>query len=263
MTHRYLGFYLLAVLLLLFYWFPIVWWVGNLLIGRGVYLPPGLPLWSLIGRTVTLSLMSSVLSVLVAYPGVLLWRLSGSPARRLVLALMVLPLLMGLLSRNYSWIGLLSNRGIIGSVGSTLLGEDFLYSRTAVVVVMASVFMPISFFILVQGTALIRKIQIDAAKTLGAPDWRIVFSVVLPLTRRAAALAIGFTFALAVGFFVTPRMLGGGKYDFVGNAILMYVDLGLFNAASTVSIIFLAVGLLPAIGIAWYSMRRRRLVSGR
>lgn len=177
--------------------------------------------------------------------------------------MMVLPLLMGLLARNYSWIGLLSNPGIIGSSGRVLFGSGFLYSIGAIIVVMVCIFVPVSFFILIQGARAIRTVQIDAARTLGVPDWKIVFKVLIPLTTRAALLAFCFTFSLAVGFFVTPNMIGGGKYDFIGNAILMYVDLGSFEVASSLGVIFLGIMIIPSIGIALYALKRRKLISGR
>jgi putative spermidine/putrescine transport system permease protein len=178
-------------------------------------------------------------------------------------AIMVLPLLMGLLARNYSWIGLLSNPGSIGNIGKVLFGAKFLYSQNAVVLVMTSVFVPISYFILVQGVRSIRAVQFDAAQTLGLTDYKIVFFVMLPMTIRAAILAFGFVFAFSVGFFVTPSMLGGGNYDFIGNAILVYINFGRFEIASTISLAFLGLILAPAIVIAWYALKRRHFVSGR
>ena len=245
MRRQFIGGYSLVVILLVCYWVPIAWWAWRAFTGPGIALPHGLPFGHLVVRTVVLSFLASSLSVVAAYPFVLLWRLSPRVSRPMGLLVMAAPLLMGLLARNYSWIGLLSNQGAPGALARAILGGGFLYSSTGVVITMACIFTPLSFFILLQGVHTASMAHVESARTLGAPDWKILMFVVLPLTFRSAVLALGFTFAFAVGFFVTPRMIGGGKYEFVGNSILMYVDLGRFDIATAISLAFLAVMTIP------------------
>jgi len=254
---------LLAVAVLFAYWLPTAWWLWGLAHSAEVSLPDGLPFWRLVWRTCFLSLLASTFSIASAYPFVLTWRMSGSMARRTITTLMMFPLIMGLLARNYSWVGMLTNRGELGRLGRALLGDTLLFSSGGVVVVMATIFTPIAFFILLQGVRLVQMEQIEAARTLGLTEWRAFLFVVLPMTQRAAALTAGFTFALAVGFFVTPQMIGGGKHDFVGNAILGFVEFGRFEKASAIALAFLALMLVPALGIALFSLRRRAFLSGR
>lgn len=257
------GYYVLGSFLLVFYWAPIAWWAVNLFWVAGFHIPADLPLGPIFIRTLSLSLSSALLSVVFSYPGVILWRLSTPPIRWLIYAMMLVPLLMGLLARNYAWIGMLSNTGPVGDLGRLIFGEGFLYGPIAVMVVMASVFVPLSFFILVQGASLFRSAHIEAARTLGASEVSIVIHVLFPLTFRAAVLAFGFSFALAVGFFVTPQMIGGGRYDFVGNIVLAYIDLGRFDVASSISMVFLGICMIPAAVASYYVLRRRHRVSGR
>ncbi|QDT43475.1 Putrescine transport system permease protein PotH [Gimesia alba] len=255
--------YLLASVVGIFYWIPMTWWILDLLVLEGLSIPWNLSLGVLFFRTFMLSLLCSLMSVVAAYPAVLLWRFSSGLSQKVLIVLTVLPLLMGLLSRNYSWIGLFSNETVNSVTNLLLFGKNFLYTPAAVVVVMTSIFVPLSFFILLQGVASIRQEQIDAARTLGVSDSRILLTVVLPQTYRAAMLACSFTFALAIGFFVTPKMIGGGNVDFIGNIILLYVEIGKFNKASGIGLLFLLVFLVPGTFVTWYLFRYRQLTSGR
>ena len=255
--------YTLAIVVLAAYWVPIIWWLWDFMLAKEMVFPKGLPFGSLVWRSCSLSFFASAISLIAAYPFVLVWRISGSLTRRVITALMVIPLLMGLLPRNYSWIGLLTNPQLFGQLGRWFFGDVFLFSKIGVIVVMATIFLPISFFILLQGARSVRREHIEASRSLGVTDWKTIFVVIVPMTYRAAVLAMGFTFAFAVGFFVTPSMVGGGKYDFIGNAILVFVELGQFEKASTIALAFLALMILPAIGVLLFALRRRALVSGR
>jgi ABC-type spermidine/putrescine transport system permease subunit I len=255
---------LLIAFLLLLYLGPLFFWGSQVFSREERLIPQGLPFWSLLGRTILFSLFSSFGSIVFAYPLLLLWLVSGALIRKALFSLLVVPLVMGLLARNYSWIGMLSATTAFSSMGGSYLGlTEVLYTPTAVVCVMACVFLPMSFFILLQGVTTIHLDQVEAARTLGLPDWRIVFKIILPLTYRAALLAFGFAFALAVGFFVTPRMVGGGKFDLMGNAILMYVNIGRFDAASSVASLFLVLLTVPLFLILLYALLRRIRVVGR
>src|SRR3712207_9412296 len=103
---------------------------------------------------------------------------------------------------------------------------------------------------------------VEAARTLGAKDWKILLFVIIPLSLRAALLAFGLILAMAVGYFVTPNMMGGGKVDFVSNATLQYINLGLFGGASAVAIYFLAIMIVPVLLIALFALKRRALLTG-
>ena len=160
---------------------------------------------------------------------------------------------------------MLCGSGTITSMGWALInGQQFLYTQLSVYVVMTCIFIPIAFFILIQGTSFVfSKYHVDAARTLGVPYWKILFVVILPLTLRAAVLAFGLNLAMSVGCFITPRMIGGGKSDFISNAILISVNQGHFGQASMLALRFLFVMAIPVAIIAFSALRRRLMITGR
>jgi ABC-type spermidine/putrescine transport system permease subunit I len=243
-----------------FYWLPVGWWLLRADSGARAALPTDTHfLLGVSVQTLWVSVLAAAIAVLGAYPLVVFWWLSGPLGRVVTIWLTVPPLIMGFLARNYAWIALLS--GDASPPPMTWLSQ-YLYTRPAVVFVMSCVFVPTAFFILMQGIRSVTHGQIDTARTLGTPDWRIVSSVILPQTRRAAVLAFALIVAMGVGFFVTPHMIGGGKCDFIANVILQYINLGQFGHASRVALVFLLVMAGPVIWITRYAIRRRIFLTG-
>ncbi len=173
-----------------------------------------------------------------------------------------MPLAVGFLARNYSWIGVLSGNDTVSSLGLYYLqAEKLLYTKEAVVLVMAYIFIPFAYFILKNAFDAIRVEEIEAAVVLGATDAEVVLKVLFPRTLRQAAIGIVLIFAIALGYFVTPRMLGGGKVDMVGNLVWNYANLGQFAMASRISFWFLLVfSPFYAVSFLLIVLARRRVL---
>lgn len=254
----------LVAVLAISYWIPLLWWVGQY--GRHGLptLPRDLPFGLLLRRTFFVSMIVASGAIVAAYPIALLWRLSPGWCRRLFAAVMAAPLLLGFIARNYSWIGMLGSDDPIISIGWSLVdGRHLLYTKFAVELVMTSAFVPVAFFLLVQGVAAVTQEHVDAARTLGAPDSRVLFHVLLPQSFRAAILAFGMVFSMSLGWFITPRLLGGGRFDFVSNWVLTLVNLGSFGDASNVAFFFLLATALPSVIVTFLAVKRRRFITGR
>jgi spermidine/putrescine transport system permease protein len=164
---------------------------------------------------------------------------------------------MGLLARNYSWIGLLSGKSLFSFSFPLLKASSILYTEKAVVGVMVYIFIPFVFYALTYGLLSVKEEHIEAGRILGANIFQIIIYIVLPLSQRAALLAGFFVFISSVGYFVTPFMLGGGKYDFVGNLILAISNYGLFDEASKFAIAFFII-LIPFYVLFMYFIIRRK-----
>lgn len=173
---------------------------------------------------------------------------------------MTLPLLIGFVARNYSWTGLLSHfyTGPLAFIGRL---QD---SALGVIIVMSIVFTPFAFFIVSQGALRLQPEYFAAARTLGATDLRACLVITAPLIFPSVSIAIGMTFILGLGYFITPQLIGGGNYPFIGNGVLRLLnDLGDVTAASQLALALLLTVLIPMslivlLGAAWRIGRRRR-----
>lgn len=249
-----------------FYWFPLILWVVDSIQGGQASSTTleDYPFWTTTWRTLFVSMLVAVFATVAAYPLALVWRFSGPTVRRFLAVTMTAPLILGLLARNYSWIGMLSSTKPMTSMGWSIVGgNDLIFTPWSVGLVMSCIFVPITFFILIQGISGVKANHILAARTCGAVDWRILAFLVIPMTLRAAVLSFGLVLAMAVGYFITPRMIGGGKTQFISNIILELLNRGDFSQASQMGLKFLLFMTLPVVMIIWYSLRLRQRSTGR
>jgi len=249
------GSSLLIVQFALLYWLPLLLWTVLFAPQFAGATGESAPFWNVLWITVRVCFLSTLWSVLAAYAFLLMWLLSRR-LREVILVIMVIPLVIGFLARNYAWIGVLST-----SAGHSLM-PGLLYSELGVYVVMSTIFIPTAFFVLLQGLSSVSAEMVDAARTLGASDRRILWRLVIPLTFRAQLLAVLLNFAVALDYFVTPRMIGGGKLPFMSMIVLTYFNTGNIRMASLMAIDFLLAVVLPALGLCILVLRRRERQSG-
>lgn len=258
------GAALLITALLLIYWGPVLWWLGATFLSERSRLPADFPFASLARRTVVVSLVTAVGSTALAYSVALLWRIASAPLRSLLSTAMVVPMVMGALARNYSWRAMLASHEPVASLGwSWLHGPNLQYTELSVFIVMTCVFVPVAFFILVQGSSAATQDQVDAARVMGATEDTIIRSVICPHMNRAVTLCLGLVFSMASGYFITPQMVGGSKVPLMGNAVYVYVNLGEFGIAAAIGLWFLAIMIGPVALVMVFSMRQRILSMGR
>jgi mannopine transport system permease protein len=217
-------------------------------------------------RALITTLLSSVLvsAVSVGLGGLLAWhiKVSRSTAVKAVLWLAVLaPFWMGTVVKNYSIVILLSSEGPLDK-GLELLGlapVSWLYTSTAVAFGMVYTMVPYAAFSLYGVFLTIDRSLLDAARGLGASRARAISSVMLPLAMPGIVASGALVFAISLGFYVTPVLLGGAQAPFMASYIQDYIFTFYdYPIASAASVILLAVALLT-LGLALALVGRGRL----
>jgi spermidine/putrescine transport system permease protein len=167
-----------------------------------------------LANSVEIALAVTVLSTLLAWP--LAWIIAEEVAprwRRLALALAVLPFWTSYVVRSYAWSLVLAKQGVVngflGDLGLPAL--DLGNSRAAIVIGFTHFFtmlMTLTIYAsLVQLPPNLRR----AAADLGAGPLATFRHVILPLTLPGVTTGAFLTFALCIGDYVTPQILGGGR----------------------------------------------------
>jgi spermidine/putrescine transport system permease protein len=182
---------------------------------------------SILGRSLSLALQTTVFVILLAYP--LAFFIARSPAQRrnTLLFLVLVPLWTNFVIRIYAWIMILRTQGVLNSVLGWLAGLvglsyapfDFYPSQGAVLVGMVYEFLP--FMILPIYTSL-EKIDgplFEAAADLGANSLWTFLRVTLPLSMPGVVAGTILTFIPVIGTFVVSDILGGRQVILVGNLI--------------------------------------------
>jgi mannopine transport system permease protein len=164
-------------------------------------------------RTARIALVVMASSLLLGYPvAYAMARLKGSlPVIATVCVFFALwsPILV----RSYAWIVLLQRNGIINAflkqTGITETGLRMLYTEGAVILAMIHVLIPFMILPIFAALRLIPHDYTRAALNLGASPFVAFARVTFPLSLPGVFAGCVMTFILALGFYVTPALVGG------------------------------------------------------
>ena len=215
----------------------------------------GTPLYSrVLLITLRISLCTTGVAVLLAYPVALVMSRSAPFVGRVITMIVIAPLIVSVVVRTYGWELILGN-GPTGILNWVLLATGLakapvklLYSETAVVIGSLHVFFPLMVLPLSSALGKIDPRLEDAARTLGAGSWRIFRRITLPLSLPGLAVGCGLVFSLTAGSFVTPAILGGTGAQMLGmlvdQQILVVYD---WPFGATVATVLVAIVLIANI----------------
>jgi putative spermidine/putrescine transport system permease protein len=198
--------------------------------------------------------ITTIACALLGYPLAYLMATTSPRARTLLTAAVMIPFWTSVLARSLAWIILLGKRGIINEwlVGAGLADApvQFLFNSLGVQIGMIHVLLP--FMVLPIWAILTRldKALPLAARSLGASPTRTFVHIILPLSLPGLLAGCTLVFMLAVGFYVTPALLGGDRDITLAGLIEMVVrDLLDWPFGSMLSLALMAiVGAIFALG---------------
>jgi spermidine/putrescine transport system permease protein len=174
-------------------------------------------------RSFGLSLTTTLLALLVGFPTALYMALQPERYRNLLVFLVTIPFWTNLLVRNYAWILLLRNNGLIDGTLNKLgiISEpiNVLYTPFATGIGLTYSFLP---FMVLPIYASLEKLDfrlVEAAFDLGANRMRALFRVIVPLSGPGIIAGCILVFVPCLGAYVTPELLGGSKSMMIGNLI--------------------------------------------
>jgi putative spermidine/putrescine transport system permease protein len=207
----------------------------------------------IIGRTVGMAALVTVTDAIVAFPFAYYMARVATPRRRnLLFTAVLLPLWASYLARVYAWIVILQNGGVLNwSLAKLGLGSpDIGFSNTAMWIVFSYIWLPYMIIPTFGALERIPNSLLEASADLGARSFRTTWRVLLPLALPGIVAGSIFTFALTLGDFITPILIGGANSNFIGNVI--YSNIGVagnlpFAATlATVPIVIMIVYLIGA-----------------
>jgi len=213
-------------------------------------------------RTLTTAAVVTIGTVLLAYPYAYLLTVVRPATRRLLLAAALVPFWTSLMVRNFAWVVLLQPRGPLNSVLDALGMDRLSLLGTAAGVTIGEIQILLPFVILPLYARLrtIDRRLIDAAVSLGAPIWRAMLRIYLPLSVPGILSGALLSFVLSLGFYITPALLGGSQQQLLSPLIVSQVTqtLAMGRAGAMAAVLLLAAFLLIALAF----MGSRGLVEG-
>ncbi|WP_063842791.1 ABC transporter permease [Sphaerimonospora mesophila] len=202
-------------------------------------------------RTFFVAVICTVVCVLFAYPYAYLMTLAGPRVRRVLLVLVLLPFWTSLMVRTYAWLVLLQDTGPIKAALEAIgLGQVHLIRNTAGVVIgMAQILLPFMVLPLYNNLQKIERSDLLAAQSLGATPlrafWRAYFPQSLPGLFAGGVLV----FILALGFYITPVILGSPQNSMMSQLIVRQVTERLDWAGGGAMAVVLTVLTLVFVGL--------------
>ena len=208
-------------------------------------------LMTLFGRTLFMSMVIMGSCILLGYP--VAWLLANLPMRQanLLLILVLLPFWTSLLVRTSAWKILLQQQGVINEilVWLGMISDEgrlvMINNQFGTIVAMTHILLPFMILPMYSVMQTIPPTYLRAAKSLGATNWTAFWRVYFPQTIPGIGAGSILVFILAIGYYITPEIVGGTKGVFISNRIAYHISSSLnWGLAAALGTILLAVVLL-------------------
>ena len=181
-------------------------------------------------RTMLMSVMITGSCILLGYP--VAWILANLPPRtaNLLMILVLLPFWTSLLVRTSAWKVMLQQQGVINEtlVWLGIVGTDdrlaLINNQTGTIIAMTHILLPFMILPLYSVMATIPQTYLRAAKSLGATNWTAFWRVYFPQSVPGIGAGSILVFILAIGYYITPEIVGGTSGTFISNRIAYHIS---------------------------------------
>ena len=179
-------------------------------------------------RTFHISLVATLICLLLGYP--LAWWLASLPTRaaNVLMILVLVPFWTSILVRVAAWIVLLQSEGLVnrGLMGLGVINEPLalLFNRTGVVIAMVHILLPFMILPLYSVMKSVPPTYLRAAVSLGSSPVAAFFRVYVPQTYPGIGAGSLLVLILAIGYYVTPALLGGADDQMLSYYIARYTN---------------------------------------
>ena len=205
--------------------------------------------------TIRTAIYTTLICVALGYPLAYVAINLRPKLQSIVIALVVLPFFVSLIVRTYAWMVLLGRKGLINSALEALsFGEEstqLLYTQAGALIGMTYALLP---FVVLTSYSVMRSIDqryVQAAYSLGASPRQVFMRVFLPLSMPGVLGGTILVFIMSLGFFITPRLMGGPSDLMVAMLIEHEVEMTLNWPLAAALSLFLLV--ITTVGFVAYA----------
>ncbi|HKL46344.1 MAG TPA: ABC transporter permease [Roseovarius sp.] len=203
-------------------------------------------------RTLFMSLMIMGSCILLGYPVAYLLATLPSRSANLLMILVLLPFWTSLLVRTSAWKVMLQQQGVINDtlVWLGLVNDAdrlvMINNQFGTIVAMTHILLPFMILPMYSVMSTIPQTYVRAARSLGATNWTSFWRVYFPQSVPGIGAGSILVFILAIGYYITPEIVGGTTGTFISNRIAYHISTSLNwgLAAALGSILLVAVLIL-------------------
>lgn len=204
---------------------------------------------TILTRTFFLSAIITLSCLAIGLPYAMIAASFGGWKRNAMLMAVLLPLWTSLLVRTAAWYILLQDNGVINGF-LTYLGLineplPLIFNRLGVVIAMTHVLLPFMVLPIFSVVSTIPKNLLPAAASLGANPLRAFWHVLLPLTLPGILSGVLLVFMVAIGYYITPALVGGPNDQMISATIAFYaLETANWGMAGALGLILLLITVI-------------------
>lgn len=200
-------------------------------------------------RTLWTAVVVTLCCLLIGLPYAMVAASVSGWKRSVLLGAVLLPLWTSLLVRTAAWMIILQDNGIINQalmgLGLTSQPVALIYNRLGVVIAMTHVLLPFMVLPIYSVLLTVPNNLMSAAASLGAHPIRAFLRVLLPLSFRGVVSGVLLVFMAAIGYYITPALLGGASDQMLSSVIAFYATGSAnWSMAAALGLILLVLTLL-------------------
>lgn len=197
-------------------------------------------------RTIEISFIVTVACLLLGYPVAYLMANLPNRTANLLLILVLMPFWTSLLVRTTAWIAMLQSQGVMNDlfVVFGLATDDdrfsLIYNKTGTLIAMTHIMLPFMIMPLFSVMKTIPSAYVRAAKSMGATNWTAFWRVYFPQSIPGIGAGSLLVFILAIGYYITPALVGGQDGQMISNIIDFHMRRSLnWNLAAALGLVLL------------------------
>ncbi|PKC52192.1 ABC-type spermidine/putrescine transport system, permease component I, partial [Rhizophagus irregularis] len=207
---------------------------------------------NILWNTILISFVATIFSLILAFPIAYLLARTKSKFKGILIGLVVFPLLVGNIVRDIGWIALFSETGLINelllAIGIIDTPESFLGTHIAVIIAISNVVLP---YMIISIQSVIENINPsleESAKDLGASNWMVMRSIVIPLAMPGILAGTLFVFILSMNAYTTPLIIGGTKVQMMAPALDSQItEVSNWPLGSAMAVVLIAITLITSV----------------
>lgn len=211
-----------------------------------------------LGQTFKTAIYSTIIALLVGFPIAHMISQARTFWANIAFACVLIPLWTSIVTRTYAWMALLGRRGLVNQmlIDAGLIERplSLMYNSFAVQVGMVQVLLPMMILPILSTMRQLDQTKLMAARILGANPIRVFVHIYVPMCLPGILAGSVLVFITALGFYVTPALLGGDKNMMIAVLIEQQVTKSLnwpvASALATILLVFVLIFLWIVSAIA-------------
>lgn len=252
---------------------PLVWFFVDTLSGIGgpaqildqiLKVATSGPVLTALTTTNWIGLAVTLLVLVISYPLAYFLATNTGPRFTIVLFCIVVPYFTSVIVRTYSWMVLLGRNGVVNTLLQQvgLIDEPLklLYSKTGILIGMVYVLLPYMVLTLYGAFKSIDPSLMRAARGMGS-SWLYAFTrVYFPLSLHGVVSGSLIVFILAIGFFITPALMGGPSDVMIAMLVERAVEVNFDWAGAAIMSLLLLAATLVLYALYYRATDLRRMM---